>query len=49
MKTWTIGYIDKSSDRAVYVDVKAESIDAAIRTIEKYYSPYRIFLAKQIS
>lgn len=47
MKTWTIGYVN-SSDNAVYVDVKAETIDAAIRLVEKLYTPYRIFMAREV-
>ena len=47
MKIYTIGYIN-SSDDAVYVDIKAETIEAAVKLVKKHYSPYRVFMAREV-
>lgn len=46
MKTYTIGYVDKDTDHACYVDLVAANIDEAVKKV-KTLKPHRIFMVRE--
>lgn len=46
MDTFTIGYVDRDTDCAHYVEVIATNVDEAINKV-KSLKPYRIFMVRK--
>lgn len=45
---YVVGYVDKSSDKAMYITVEASSKEEAINKVKKLYRPYRIFETREV-